>query len=63
MEATYEMKMSELMKSVTCEVVLTGVMSSKFRLVVGVLLFKLAVWVTGMRGEVMFGGKVLGEMK
>lgn len=62
MDATYEMRMSELMKSVTCEITLTGVMASKVRLVLGVALFKFAAWVTGMKGKITVGNQTLGEI-
>ena len=63
MEATYEMRMADLMKSITCEITLTGIITSRVRMVLGVLLFRLAVWVTGMTGKVKVGDSVLGEMK
>jgi hypothetical protein len=62
MEATYQMRMAELMKSVTCEITLTGVMASKMRLVAGVVLFKFAAWVTGMKGKITMGKQTLGEI-
>lgn len=63
MDATYEMKMAELIKNITCEITLTGVITSRVRLVLGVLLFRFAAWVTGTEGRIMIGNSVLGEIK
>ena len=51
------------MKNVTCEIILTGMKTQAARLKIGILLFKFAVWVTGMKGEITVGGKTLGEMR
>jgi hypothetical protein len=56
------MPMSDLMKTVTCEIELTGVRSWKVRLAIGMVLFKFAAWVTGMKVTIKVGNQTLGEI-
>ncbi|MFH2075681.1 MAG: hypothetical protein ABIJ57_10110 [Pseudomonadota bacterium] len=53
----------DLMKKATCEIVLTGMKTWKARLSLGIVLFKLAAWVMGMKGNINIGDQVLGEIR
>lgn len=54
---------SDLTKTVTCEIELTGERTAKFRLSVGIILFKFATWVAGMKGKVTVGKQTVGEIE
>jgi hypothetical protein len=53
----------KLMNNVTCEITLTGIKTWKMRFWVGIIFFKLGVWVIGMKGNVKLGNAILGEIK
>ena len=62
MDATHSIPVSDLMKTVTCEIELTGMKTAQARLSLGIVLFKFAAWVTGMKGKISVVGKTVGEI-
>jgi len=60
--AAMKIPISDVMKNVTCEITLTGMKTWKVRFSAGVLLFRLAAWVIGMKGEIKVGDQTLGTI-
>ena len=61
-EVVTKMPISDLMRTVICEIELTGVKTARVRLSIGCLLFKLAAWITGMKGSIKVGNSVIGTI-
>jgi hypothetical protein len=53
---------SDVVNQLCCEIELTGIKTFKLRFAIGVLIFKLAAWVVGMKGTVTVGDTTLGEI-
>lgn len=63
MQSELSIPMSSITKELTCEITLTGMKTQEVRFWLGCQLFKIAAWVTGMKGKITVGDSNVGEIK